>query len=183
MSVPDVQAGGWRAWVDYTEAPRSSTENGPSVKVELYRFASGTIFRALLAGRFAESRQKFEIMFERSQPQFGRGEVVASRFSKRPLYGGLPVEYEDAVKKGASLVEDIGVEPLTGTLVIESAASHPVDSSAVAFELTAGLLAASLTRMARGTVPDKSWCDDMLLDLAVLTGAGGLRKRRSSAPS
>jgi hypothetical protein len=117
--------------------------------VETLRQAGGLRPRALIGGYFTPRPDHSDVVFEVGVSGVdlnGDPKVVSQLWD--PLMLGLPAEFADAV------VDGLRRRPLpAGRLVVDRAGYDPVDSSPLAFELSAELLATVLvTRAAGGDV-------------------------------
>ncbi|UJP40992.1 hypothetical protein [Cellulomonas palmilytica] len=113
--------------------------------VETLRLGGGQMPRALLGGSYAPDLSgRLVIEVETSGVDIGGDAACASRLSST-LVRGLPLEFALSAQNGL-LRSGLG----SGLVRIDRAGFDPVESSGLAFELTAELLAVVLEAMAFG---------------------------------
>ena len=126
----------WDRLVTETAAA-TTAEHGVTARatVEILREAGGMLPRALVGGHFVPDEGDPVIEIAVSDANLQDGTSVVSRLW-RPLVPGLPAEFANAV------VDGLRRRPIPrGLLRIDRAGYDPVESSPLAFELAAELLA------------------------------------------
>jgi hypothetical protein len=122
-----------------TKVSRDALRPGRAV-VEIVRHHGGMMPRALLGGAFTPSENKADLLVEVQTSGAGSsGKPSCKSQLWTPLIPGLPDEFAQSV------VDGFIRRPLpAGRVVVDRAAFDPVESSPLAFELAAELLATVL---------------------------------------
>ncbi|MDQ0240872.1 hypothetical protein [Arthrobacter bambusae] len=120
--------------------------------VEIVRHGGGLMPRALLGGAFTPSEDGAELLIEvQTSGEDDTGKPSCKSRLWTPLIPGLPGEFAQSV------VDGFIRRPLpAGRIVVDRAAFDPVESSPLAFELAAELLAIVLHAMLVGREVEKS---------------------------
>lgn len=114
--------------------------------VEILRHTGGLMPRALVGGAFTPSTDsRLVVEVATSGPNVTGAPTCTSELGK-PLVPGLPDEFASSVIDGL-----IRRAPPGGRIFVDRAAFDPVESSPLAFELAAELLAVALAAEARGS--------------------------------
>jgi hypothetical protein len=120
--------------------------------VEIVRHAGGLMPRALLGGAFTPSEGEADLLIEvQTSGEDSTGTPSCRSRLWTPLIPGLPDEFAQPV------VDGFIRRPLpAGRIVVDRAAFDPVESSPLAFELAAELLAIVLHAMLTGREVEQS---------------------------
>lgn len=125
--------------------PASEPTRTVRATVEILRHAGGLMPRALVGGAFTPSTEaRLVVEVATSGSSVGGSPTCVSQLAK-PLVPGLPDEFASSVVDGL-----IRRAPRGGRIVVDRAAFDPVESSPLAFELAAELLAVVLAAEALG---------------------------------
>jgi hypothetical protein len=120
--------------------------------VEIVRHGGGLMPRALLGGAFTPREDGAELLIEvQTSGEGGTGKPSCKSRLWTPLVPGLPGEFVQSVVDGF-----IRRPTPAGRIVVDRAAFDPVESSTMAFELAAELLAIVLHAMLVGREVEKS---------------------------
>ena len=115
--------------------------------VEILRHGGGLMPRALLGGYYTPGRADELVIEVGVSGSVAAGTPTCASALARPLVPGLPIEFARSVEAG--LLRS-ALPP--GIVVVDRAAFDPVESSPLAFELAAELLAVALGAMSAGRV-------------------------------
>ncbi|WP_427175219.1 hypothetical protein [Arthrobacter sp. 92] len=120
--------------------------------VEILRHSGGLMPRALLGGAFTPSEDEADLLIEvQTSGEGSTGKPSCKSHLWTPLIPGLPDEF------ARSVVDGFIRRPLpVGRIVVDRAGFDPVESSPLAFELAAELLAIVLHAMLMGGEVEQS---------------------------